>query len=210
MTQRLSGANLTAVGQAHLEQRLLVYINLPSGSVNLCTGDTVFVDPDTSAEWTPVGGLGEIQEIGEDIDLQPNPVRLSLSGVDSAFVAEIMGEEFQNAAVEIKVGYLDPVTRQPVAAPVSVFSGFVSTASIEIGDRSASIVITAADEFELWSRADPWLYTDATQKDRWSGDRGLNQIVFMANRVLNWMGSTSKAGSGGISDASKFGAKRIG
>lgn len=191
---RITGANLTASQAAHVEPRILVVLTLDSGTLLICSGNTTIIDPFSLDEYSAVGGFGAIDAVSEDPDLRPSSVRMTLSGVDPALLSEALTEDYQGRECTIKVAFLDTTTRQMVAAPYQLFSGPIEQMAVEIDHNVASITLTAQDEFARWSTPRQLLYTDAQQKQLWSGDNGLNQVVYIQNRQLVWGGKGSAAG----------------
>lgn len=192
---RLSGANLTASQAAHVEPRVLVVLQLDTGTLSICSGLTNIVNPFNFDEFTAVGGFGAIDAVREDTELRPNAVKLTLSGVDPDLLAEALTEDYQNRECTISIAFLDTATGQMVANPYQVFTGPIEQMSVELAEGSASIVLTAQDEFARWGHPRQLLYTDAQQKQLWSGDNGLNQVVYIQNRQLYWGGKSPAAGS---------------
>lgn len=192
---RISGANLTASQRAHVEPRILVVLAFDSGTLLICSGGSTIVDPFSLDEYTAVGGFGAIDAVSEDPDLRPNAVRMTLSGIDPALLAEALTEDYQGRECTIKVAFLDTTTLQMVAPPYQVFTGPIEQMVVEMDHNEASITLTAQDEFARWSQPRQFLYTDAQQKQLWSGDNGLNQVVYIQNRQLVWGGKASAAGT---------------
>lgn len=197
---RVTGALLTATTRPlaeHVEMRVCVYLDLPTGSVLLCDGPQNFIDPSTFDEYIATGGLGDISELKEDVDRRPNAVRLSLSGVDPAYTTEILDEDFVGQDCNILIGFVSRETGQPLASPYEVFTGIIDQATIEITPQGAAITLTIQDESAKWSRARPILYSDATHRDLHSGDKAFDQLVYLIDRKINFMGGAATAGSGG-------------
>lgn len=192
---RISGANLTASQRAHVEPRILVALMLDTGTLLVCSGASTIVDPFTFDEYTAVGGFGAIDSVSEDPDLRPNAVRMTLSGIDPALLSEALTEDYQGRECTIKVAFLDTTTLQMVAPAYQLFTGPIEQMVVDLDHNQASITLTAQDEFARWSLPRQMLYTDAQQKQLWSGDNGLNQVVYIQNRQLVWGGKTSAAGA---------------
>lgn len=192
---RIAGANLAAAGASHVEPRLLVFIGTPGEQYYICSGNTDITHPDTLDVYTAVGPFGSVEAIGEDTDLRPTTIRMTLSGVDSALLSDATTQAYSRGRVQIFVAFLNPATMQLVDSPYEVFFGQLDQFSISMAANEAAITLTAQDEFARWGEARQLLYTDAEQRRLWSGDTGLDQVVFIQNRNLVWGGGTQTVGS---------------
>ena len=192
---RISGANLTASQAQHVEMRVLVSILLDSGTLNICSGLTNVVNPLSLSEYTAIGGFGAIDSIREDTDLRPNSLRATLSGIDPDLLPAALTEDYQGRDIIVSIAFLSATTLQMVADPYQIFAGPMEQMVLDRGPNEASITLTAQDEFARWSRPRQFLLTDAQQKQLYSGDSGLSQVVYIQNRQLYWGGQNPEAGT---------------
>lgn len=204
---RITGPNATAAGMSHVEPRLLVRIDSSGSEYFICSGNSDITHPDTSDVYTAVGGFGSVDSVFEDTDLRPSTIRMTLSGVDSALLSEATTQAYSRGSVQIFVAFLNPATLQLVDSPYEVFFGQIDQMSISMAANEAAITLTAQDEFARWGEARQLLFTDAEQRRLWSGDTGLDQVVFIQNRNLVWGGGTQAAGtpSSPVQRNSRFG-----
>jgi hypothetical protein len=120
--------------------RMLVNVDVTSGSVYFCTGrQFLYFNSNT---YVPVGGLGEISAIEEESDVFPRDVTLKLCGVNtlvatgSASLYEPLREDIFNRPVSIYRSFLDPVTMQLTTTPELIWSGKTEEVNVHPEDGS--------------------------------------------------------------------------
>lgn len=120
-------------------------------------------------DWSGVGTYGGIEVVSEGQDLIAQPVRLTLSGVESNLVTDARTTQYQGRDVVIYVGLLNTDTLALIDTPEEVWSGFMDVMRLEADHGVGRITLTC----EHWLRVDPAAsrYTDEQQQANYAGDR---------------------------------------
>ncbi len=184
MTWFQSGSNQTAADAVHVEEVTLVEMDLPSGYLRLHTriGDLVA----NGNTFLGVGKFGSISDIDEDAALRPAGVTFTLSGVDSALVTSARTEAYHGRAVVVYEGYLNVTTLALIAAPEVKFRGSMDKMVIDLGTENSSITVHAEGELARWNRSSGLLFTAESQRLLYPNDKGLDNIIKIQNRTVNW------------------------
>ena len=81
-----------------------VSIAFSPNKLNIWTGyNDVFIDSET---YVGTGNLLEISEIEETSEVKANGIRLTLSGIDSSILSEVLTEDSHGTVVELFFGVL--------------------------------------------------------------------------------------------------------
>lgn len=131
-----------------------------------------------------VGSLGAITAVEEGADLQTWTVQLQLSGVRSELIAIALGEHYQGRDARLLLALVDD-QHALIADPVVIFRGRMDTQDIELGE-TGTIVLTVQSRLADWHRPRVSRYTDAEQRARFAGDKGLQYVNQMADKTLHW------------------------
>lgn len=144
--------------------------------------------------WQGVGIFGGIEAIEESQDLIAQPVRLTLSGVETNLITDAMTTQYQGRAVTIYVAPLNIDTLALIDTPEEVWSGFMDVMRGQADHGSGTITLTC----EHWLRIDPAAsrYTDEQQQALFAGDRFFQFTHEIANYVGKW--GSRDVGYGGM------------
>lgn len=183
MTRTISAVNATAAQAAAVYPVYFLKLGFDGGDVCLHTGlGDLAVGGDT---YTGAGALGGIGAVDEDADLSRSTLELTLRGLPADLVAAVLGEHYQGRPATLSLGYLDAATRQLVDAPLVLYRGRMDTAAVEQGEELA-VRLTVESRFAAWDRPNARRYTDADQRLRFPGDRGLEFVAQTAEKPLFW------------------------
>ncbi len=123
----------SASAASQLQYRHLVTIGTTSGSMYVCNGNQFLYTLGNT--YSPVGGLGGIEPIEDESDVQPRTVRMWLRAVGSADLAEPLREDMFNRPVLIDHGYLsNSVDVTFVSTPERLWKGFINNVDIHFAD----------------------------------------------------------------------------
>lgn len=146
-----------------------------------------------------VGELGSIGKIEESLKLSPNPITLTLSGLEAPWVTEALDATNFDDRVTVYEGYLT-VDWQFVDDPFAIFAGRLEHMTAVRGDaNSVSAVVqsnlaqNAETNGRRWSRE--------TQSINYSGDTFFDFADKMIDNIVEW-GGRQVTGSGGGFDPS--------
>jgi len=145
-------------------------------------------------DYIGVGQLGSIDGVDESADLAPAPFRLSISGIDSSFLAEGLDSGNYGDVITVYRGYRqDDGTL--VADPWIATRGKLEYTQVVRGEQNA-VQLTVQHDLALLDEisGDRWTHEDQTSK--FVGDEGLEYVHEMAGVKLLW-GGAERVGSGG-------------
>lgn len=120
--------------------------------------------------WTAIGGIGQIDTIGEGTDGSATGVTATLYQVPSEFRDDVADQATRGCLYELYVGALAP-NYQDVAGVKLIWKGRLD--SYEIVDGGDTLTVTAAGESRMRDQRRPAIkrFTDAWQQRRYPGDR---------------------------------------
>ena len=188
-------ANREAIDKTAVRVASFVYLDIPGDPVR---ANTSALDVVTGGHtWTGIGQFGGIQVIAEDTEINAAPIQLSLSGIPSALLTDILTADYRNRAVELSLGFFDQ--DWVLLAPLeSIWTGVIDSAQVKVGTEFAEIVLTCENELSfLIGRPIPIRYTDQEQRKRFAGDRFFQLLPSQFNLSLEWGGTVTNMGGGG-------------
>ncbi len=125
MSRNVSAA-VTSISQlGTLQYRMLCEVDsLSTGMTRACTGQQFIVFNGNT--YAPVGNLGGIEKIQEDVDIFPRAVRMWFSAVNTNQIQDVLNETIFNLPLRIYRTFLtDSFTC--VSTPEIIFNGRVNT-----------------------------------------------------------------------------------
>lgn len=124
MPRPLTTAIENALASPTGEAVLLFQLNFSGGSLNLSNGAMPITWSGTT--FIALGGLLSYDGLAESGDLSSSGLTISASGVDLTLIAALLNEGYIGKTVFMWRAYLDPVTCQPIADPIELFSGYMN------------------------------------------------------------------------------------
>ncbi|MGN6270859.1 MAG: hypothetical protein ACTHM0_13325 [Sphingomonas sp.] len=170
------------IEKPELRPFLGVHIDLPD-PVHAVTGNaTIRFD---NQEWTAVGGLGQIDTIGESTDGSAVGVRASLFQVPSEFRDDVADQAVRGCLYELYVGALDSTYRTVIGFK-KIWIGKLDT--YDIVDAGETITVTAGGESRQIDQRRPTIkrFTDWWQQRKYPGDRGFEYVAAMVEVPILW------------------------
>lgn len=138
-----------------------------------------------SQTWTGAGHMLGLPTVSETKEIQANGATFSLSGVPSSLVSLILSDARQGNEVSLWVGALDS-SGNIVSDPYKLFSGLMDVPGIQEGGDTSVISLQAENRLIELERPREIRYTNRFQKDRFSGDKGLQYVASLQNKSINW------------------------
>lgn len=181
MARTITTAMADALAASHVDLVVLIELDLPDGAVRLNTS-AVTVSWD-GHDWLGAGAITAIQPIEETTSPQAAALAIQLSGIDPAFVAQIMVDHYQGRAASVWLAAMS--SGEVVDDPIMMFAGFIDEPTIELGG-TATVTLTLENEWARWERAPDLLYTDAEQQAEYPGDTGFRYVEELENLELSW------------------------
>ena len=138
------------------------------------------------------GNLLGISNIEETSDIKATGMSMSLSGLDSNILAEILTEDVQGTSVEVYFGVLATTDNQTVLVddPYKVFDGFIDTMTIAESGEESTVRVTVENKLITLEKAKSKRYTDQDQKQLFATDKGLEFVDDLQDKSLVWGGGT--------------------
>ena len=124
MTRPLHAAMLTDIAAASAEEIQFLEFQFSTNTTRLCTAanDVVW----NGLTWDAIGGRLDMEGFSESAEDSQNGLRLTLCGIDLAFIAQVLGENFIGRPAKIWHGHIDRATGLIVGGatgPVLMFDG---------------------------------------------------------------------------------------
>jgi hypothetical protein len=196
MTRYTQPANQAAFDQEHVDFALAVQLNFTSGIIRahmgvgtLTIGGNDFLGVGAAGS----GGFGSVSSITEDPNQRNvGELYLSLSGIDPTILGKVpQRAEYYNQFASIYFIPLDSVTMRPVS-PIEppIFEGFMDLLVYSRTRGAAAIQLTVKHYDSLFENTVGLLYTDESQKSLFSTDNFFDQIAAIANKKVQWGGTT--------------------
>lgn len=183
MSRSIGASNITAVEAQNVHEIVLAKIEFDTPVyVHSGIGSVVF-DGDT---YLGVGDFGNVREVRESESLGPNPFELTLSGIDSALLAEGLNAANFGDVVTVYAGYrLDDGTL--VADPWQIARGRVEYPSLARGDTN-SITLRCQHDLAVLDEIIGAKYSDEDQVTRYIADTGFEFVEEQGSLRLFWGG----------------------
>ena len=183
MTRFSDSANQTAAGQPHAFMLVMVHLDFGTGDLYLHDGQGTFSW--NSVDWEGTGSLGSISVVAESDDDRPKPIKMSLSGINSAIMTEGMAADYYGRSCKVYTAFFDE-DNALIADPELVFEGRMDSMRITAGENDSSIELTCESRLILWSKTSGRLYTDEDQTNEFPGDAFFDQQTSQADQYLEW------------------------
>jgi hypothetical protein len=133
-----------------------------------------------------IGDFGGVTgQIVEATSGSPQAIRLTLTGVDSAWINRALVDDYYRRDVEVMLG-LEDGDGVPVADPEILFSGFMDKVDVSLGEGSGQMLLTCESRATLLRRASDWRFTDEDKQIEVNGDLLGEYIYRMADLQLYW------------------------
>jgi hypothetical protein len=137
--------------------------------------------------WTGVGTLGKISVLQEGVEVRPQKIKLTLSGLDSNMVSHAMDEEYHGRDVRIYRGTCD-ADYVLNADPDIVWSGFMDHMTITLDQGSGVIELVCENQLARWDVPRPQRFDNADQQARFAGDLFFEYQAQMQEYSPTWGG----------------------
>lgn len=133
-----------------------------------------------------MGDLASVDTVEETDELAFRPVIFTMSGVPTDLLAD-MQTDVEGTTIRYKIGLMD-TDGTLISAPHQVFQGVIDEVSIRIDPSagSSSITVTSANVMAVLDRTKTERYTDVQQKADYSGDQGLEYIIDVSDKQIDW------------------------
>ncbi len=183
MSRWTSGANETGAAQASVTLAVLVDLDFSSGHIRVHDGIGTLTH--ATYAYDGVGKFGGIELDAEDQEVAAKGCRLTLSGIPSDLVPDVLTvSDYQGRDCTLYIGLLNADTGAWIDTPEVLWSGYMDFMDLETGTDGARIVLHVEDEL----RREPlqaW-YTDEDQQLLHSGDRFFSDLPNVEIHQAAW------------------------
>jgi hypothetical protein len=134
--------------------------------------------------WLGCGDLGAVGDIQNSGEIQAANVSLTLSGIPTENIDEILNANLQGEGVNIYIGSLNENMKFEGKIHL-LWTGYVDTTPFSYG-KNISISIQCESEMVDWQRPRLRRYCDADQQEIFPGDEGFIFAPQMESISLEW------------------------
>lgn len=164
---------------------LLAFFDFQGGAVRVWSGvGSVTWGGNT---YTGLGYLGSVTPIEESTDVRANGVSFQVSGVPSALIATVLGDNYQGREVNLWLGSLNS-SGAIIADPYLLFSGRMDSVEIDEGPETSVVRVAAESRLIDLQRSRERRYTHEDQQIDFPGDRGLEYMPTAQSTPFLWGG----------------------
>ncbi|PKG73180.1 hypothetical protein CXF86_18925 [Shewanella sp. GutCb] len=186
---------------------LLTKLDFASGFV--CVHSSVGTIIHDGDSYLGVGVLGKVGSVTQNGKVQPNKLRLTLSGIPPALLSTALTEQYQNRLGQILLAALDEQSGTVIAADV-LFAGRMDVMTLRDGS-SANLQLDLNSRGVDWKNARNGRYTHADHLARHPGDNFFEFVSQTTERELQWgvPGGSAKLSGGSGGGGSRSTGRRV-
>lgn len=179
----LDAAIQTAATSPVIRPLVMVRLDFDSGTIAWHSGfGTVTFD---GVNYTGLGTLSSISQVVEQPGVQSSSITINISGIKPEIVALALTEPYINRKAYLHLTFLDEEDQPLVADPVLIFAGTIDQIEGQVGSE-AVFRITIKSRLADWERTRKLRYTDSDQQKLYPGDKGMEFIPQLSERMLIW------------------------
>jgi hypothetical protein len=176
-------AFITALEAPLLRPAFLVSITFATSTVNAWTGKGTLTWNGTN--FLGVGTMGEVAVVEEGATVQARGTTLTLSGIDSSLLGDVLNDLRQGLPVTIWFALFD-ATPAIIGNPVIAFRGRVDQPTITVTGPTATIAINCESRLMDLNTPAERRYTNEDQWRDFPGDRGFEFVNSVQEVTIYW------------------------
>lgn len=178
-----SSAYIAALSATNVPMVLFVELQPYTGTTRFCSAP---YDIDwNGSTWVGLGNLGSIDPIQETGTLEVTGLTMTLSGMNTAFLAEAFNEQIQGQAAIVYVALLDE-TYAVLADPIQEFRGRIDTMQIVDTGASGSVTLTVENRLADFKRTNVRRFNSEDQNAYYPADRFFDFVPDMVEKSVVW------------------------
>lgn len=132
-----------------------------------------------------VGDFLNVSPVQETSEVKSLGVSVTLSGIPSSTLAEVLGQSRLGKYITIWLGLLTAAGAL-IADPVQLFYGEIDSPSIVESGDTASVTVQCESRLIDLERSRERRYTDQDQQQKYPGDESLRYVAALQNREVKW------------------------
>jgi hypothetical protein len=140
----------------------------------------------SSESYAGAGELLQIEPIEETGDISAKGATITLSGIDnsaSSLFVKALATPYHGRVCKIYFGVMNGNTPSNIE---QIFTGYMDQMNIDEGPDSTTITLTVENKLVSLERPSGNRYTSAYQKEKHSGDKGLDFVVGLQTKKIIW------------------------
>jgi len=185
MSRDLSVEFLAAAESDTLYLGLLVSIEFSSDTSYMWSGyGNLDYDGNT---YIGLGHLGTVTPIGEINDVSAKGITLNLNGIPSSLVSALLTQARQGRDIVCHLGLFNK-DGTLIDVAEDVFKGLADVPTIVKGADGAYMTYTAENRLIELQKPNVRRYTDEDQKELFPNDKGLEYVVSIQDKNIEWGG----------------------
>ena len=197
MTRFVSALNQAEAEAEAVTMCLMVTLDFVSGSLSLHDGIGTITDTFSSPNVTylGVGAFGSIEgSVQDSLSVIARPIKLVLTGVDSAVVSEAMTTAYQGRDVVVSIGFVR--NGEFIAAPEAIWEGRMDYLEISFSEGSASISVSCEHRLRREPRISR--YTQEDQQVAYPTDTFFHLVHVIPGFRSQWGNERTWYGGGNV------------
>lgn len=177
------GLPSNVVSQINSEAIRLAYLVKLETSTNILITDHSKNISYNSESYLADGSLNLTNEIVENSDLEYSNISLELLNPTTTNKNIFLSNDYVNKAATIYCAFLD--ADETIINAIEYFKGQVASAAVTDANNGLVISVELANQFKNWEIKRGRKYTDQSQQDIYSGDKGM-QFAHLAKNDIRW------------------------
>lgn len=179
----LTGGQLAAVQSTNLRPAFFVEAHFVNGPIYVWSGRGSIVWGGHT--WLGVGSLGSISTIEEGSSIDAKGITITLSGIDSDLLGDILTEFQVGLPVIVNLGLFD-ATLTLIDTPVIAWAGRMDQPTIDVDGQTCTISINCENRLVEMNVAVDRRYTNEDQQLDFPGDRGMEFVSSIQDVTIYW------------------------
>jgi hypothetical protein len=192
MPRQLSTAMLDACQSNVVYPAIFLAATFTSGPVYLWTGwgqiTFTAAGASTAHTYSGIGTMGSLSAIEEGSSVNARGITLTLSGVDTNLLTEVLTEFSLGAPVTVYLGFFT-AAGVFVDTPIPIFVGYMDQPTIDVAGQSAVITIACENKLVILNVVAARRYTNDDQQLDYPGDTGLEFVQGLIETTI-YFGAT--------------------
>jgi len=182
---------LAALAAGELDPAVFVLATFVTGPVYLWSGlGSITWNGQT---WQGLGALGSISPIAEGTRVESRGLTLTLSGIDSTLIPDVLSEFQTGLPVTVYLGLFDEGAL--IASPCVSWAGRMDLPQVDIGGSTSTISINCESRLISMNTAVDRRYTPDDQQCDWPGDLGMSFVPSIQEMTLYWGSAPTSTGN---------------
>lgn len=136
-----------------------------------------------SYTYTAGGNLIDIQTVNESGDLEYQNINIRLNNISDALRTTLQAENYIDSAASVYVVFLN--ANETIIEAYKSFSGTLAYASLLESKGDTAVKMELANQWKNWDIVKGRKYTDTSQQNVYSGDKGL-AFAHTTNEDVRW------------------------